>query len=140
MDEKKKRVLIIEDEEMLLQAISKKLVLSGFETITCTNAKEALDSLGGLDGVVDAIWLDYYLPDMNGLEFMNEIKNNERWVNIPVIVVSNSASEEKKNSMLALGVRRYVLKAKYRLEDIVKIIKKVIEENSLKLNGSEDKS
>lgn len=131
-----KKIMVIEDEEMLLQAISKKLQSSGFETVTCTNAQQALDYLKNLKGRLDAIWLDYYLPDMDGLEFMHEVKKNENWSKIPVIVVSNSASEQKKNSMLALGIKRYILKAKYRLEDIVAIIKKVIEENSLQTRAN----
>ena len=134
--EEKKKILVIEDEEMLLQAISKKLVSSGFETVTCTKAEQALDYLKSSEKPFDVIWLDYYLPDMDGLEFMNELKNNEIWARIPVVVVSNSASEDKKNSMLALGVKEYILKAKYRLEDIVKIITEVIGRNSL--NSNED--
>jgi CheY-like chemotaxis protein len=135
MEDRKKRILVIEDEEMLLQAISKKLKSSGFDTVTCTNANQALDYLKNLQEPLDVIWLDYYLPDMNGLEFMNEIKKNENWSKIPVVVVSNSASEQKKSSMLALGIKRYVLKAKYRLEDIVSMIKEVIEEDSLQKEG-----
>ena len=55
----------------------------------------------------------------------------ERFTKIPVIVVSNSASEEKGKNMLALGVRKYLLKASYRLDELIPIIKHFIaEENS----------
>ena len=56
------KVMVIEDEEMLLRAISKKLTKSGFETVTCTNAKQALDYLGSFDENPDAIWLDSGKP------------------------------------------------------------------------------
>lgn len=124
MDEKIK-VLVVEDEELLLQAISKKLSSQGIEVVTSTSATQAMDYLKNLDGLPDAIWLDYYLPDMNGLDFVKELKKEEKWSEIPVVVVSNSASDEKKNSMLALGVDKYVLKAQHRLEEIIDVIKDI---------------
>lgn len=127
MADDKIRVMVIEDEEMLLNAVVKKLSASGFDTISCTNAKQAVDYLESLDELPDVIWLDYYLPDMNGIEFMSEIKRNEGWSDIPVLVVSNSASEEKKNAMLALGAKKYVLKAKYKLDDIINMIGEFVE-------------
>lgn len=130
MEYKKTKIIVIEDEELLLQAIVKKLSSSGFETLSCTTARQAIDYLKSIKEIPDAIWLDYYLPDMNGIEFMHELKKNKKWAKIPVIVVSNSASAQKKNAMLALGVKKYVLKAKYRLDDIIDIIKEIVEANS----------
>ena len=124
--EVKLKLMVIEDEELLLQAISQKLVNLGFDVVTCTSARQALDYLKNFLKLPDAIWLDYYLPDMNGLEFVRELKKNEKWGRIPVIVVSNSASDQKKNAMLALGVEKYVLKAQFRLEEIVDMIRKMI--------------
>ncbi|OGM23400.1 hypothetical protein A2865_04410 [Candidatus Woesebacteria bacterium RIFCSPHIGHO2_01_FULL_39_17] len=125
--EKTIKVMVIEDEELLLQAISKKLTSKGFEPITCTSAKQALDYLANITEYPDVIWLDYYLEDMNGLEFMRELRKKEAWTKIPVVVVSNSASDEKKASMLELGVKEYILKAQYRLEDIIQILREVVE-------------
>jgi CheY-like chemotaxis protein len=122
--------MVIEDESLLLQAISKKLDAVGFEGVLCLNAKEAIKYLQGSGELPDVIWLDYYLPDMSGFEFLSEIRRNERWKKIPVVVVSNSASEKKKSAMLALGVKKYILKAEYKLSDIVEIIKEIIQGDS----------
>jgi len=118
--------MVIEDEELLLQAISKKLASQKIEAITCTSAKQAFDYLKSIPELPDVIWLDYYLQDMNGLEFMRQMKKNDLWAKIPVVVVSNSASDEKKSSMLALGVDKYVLKAQYRLDEIIEMIREII--------------
>lgn len=114
--------MVIEDEDMLLQAISKKLQLNNIAVTACTSAEQALDCLKETLRVPDAIWLDYHLKHMDGLTFMTRLKENVAWENIPVFVVSNSASEEKVHAMLALGAKKYILKAEYRLEDIIKII------------------
>ena len=126
MEEKTHSIMVIEDEELLLRAISKKLTSEGHQAITCTSSRQAIDYLKNLEILPDAIWLDYYLGDMNGLEFMNELKKNEVWSKIPVFVVSNSASAQKKNAMLALGAKDYLLKAEYKLDEIIKKISKYL--------------
>ena len=120
------KIMVVEDENLLLQAISKKMVVSGIEVISCLSAEQALDYLKNLTELPDAVWLDYHLKDMDGLEFMKNLKANPLWKDIPVFVVSNSASPEKVNGMLALGAKRYILKAEHRLDEIIASIKEFI--------------
>lgn len=120
-------VMILEDEIVLLEAIAKKFSLNDIKTISCTSGKQALDYLNNLIRLPSAIWLDYYLKDMNGLEFMQELKKNEAWAKIPVIVVSNSANNDKVKQMLALGASQYLLKAAVRLDDMVNNFKKILQ-------------
>lgn len=128
MTNAKLKVMVVEDEALLLEAIGKKLKLEGIESVLCPGGKQAIEYLNkNGDRLPGAIWLDYYLKDMDGLAFMGRLKQNPRWQNIPVIVVSNSASSDKVKSMLALGAKKYLLKAEYRLDDIIKTIKEFIE-------------
>lgn len=130
MSKQKPTIMVVEDEILLLQAISKKLELDGIATISCSSGKQAIDCLDNLSELPDAIWLDYQLKDMDGIEFMGHLKKKETWAQIPVIVVSNSASEDKVHSMLALGARQYLLKAEHRLDELILIMKKFIAENN----------
>ncbi|HEX6462003.1 MAG TPA: response regulator [Candidatus Saccharimonadales bacterium] len=130
MSKQNPTIMVVEDETLLLQAITKKLKLSGMDVLSCASGQQAVDYLKNLDELPDAVWLDYYLKDMNGLAFMEELKNNPTWAKIPVIVVSNSASPEKVHNMLALGARKYILKAEYRLDEIIVMIRDF-------LNGSD---
>jgi len=115
--------MVVEDEVLLLQAITKKLKLSGMDVLSCSSGQQAVDYLDSIDELPDAIWMDFYLKDMNGLALMQTIKDHPKWVNIPVIVVSNSASPEKVHHMLALGAKKYILKAEYRLDEIITMIR-----------------
>src|SRR5689334_21490392 len=92
-------IMIVEDEALLLEAVDKKLKLSQIITIPCSSVAQAIDYLRHNEVLPDAVWLDYYLKDMNGLDFMQELQKNELWKNIPVLVVSNSASPEKVQNM-----------------------------------------
>jgi two-component system chemotaxis sensor kinase CheA len=105
-------ILVVEDEKLLLEAITKKLAMNGIDTISCTT--------------VDAMWLDFQLPDMDGITLLSKIREKDEWKEVPVIVVSNSASDEKVNGMLALGAKRYLLKAEHRLEDIINDVRNII--------------
>lgn len=124
-------VLVVEDETLLLQAIAKKLELAGMTTVTCVSGKQALEYLGTLPRLPDGIWLDYYLKDIDGLEFMEELKKNPAWAGIPVVVVTNSASPEKAHRMLALGAKSYMVKSDYKLEKVVETMREIIEESRL---------
>lgn len=124
----KRLVMIIEDEVMILQAIERKLQNVGFETVSFTKATDALKYFAAGGEKPDAIWLDYYLEDdIDGIAFMQKINEYPGLSSIPVIVVSNSASQEKVNAMIALGVKKYLLKAENRLEDIVSTIHEILE-------------
>src|SRR5690349_6376915 len=122
-------IMVVEDETLLLQAITKKLKLSGMDVLSCASGQQAVDYLDSLDELPDAVWLDYYLKDMNGLAFMQQLKANAKWTNIPVIVVSNSASPDKVSNMLALGAKKYILKAEYRLDEIIKMMLDMISDS-----------
>ena len=120
-------VMIIEDEVMLLQAIEKKLRNVGFKTISFTKATDALRYFADGGTKPDAVWLDYYLEDdIDGIGFMQKLNEKPDLSKIPVIVVSNSASQEKVNAMAALGAEKYLLKAENRLEDIAQMIQDIV--------------
>lgn len=129
MSKQKPTILVIEDESLLLQAITKKLKLSNLDVLSCSSGQQALDYLQNLEELPDAVWLDYYLKDMNGLAFMRALKEHERWAHLPVIVVSNSAGPEKVHNMLALGAKKYILKAEYPLDKIIQMMLEFIQES-----------
>ena len=126
MSGKNPTIMVVEDEALLLQAITKKLKLSNLDVVSCASGEQAIDYLTSLDELPEAVWLDYYLKDMNGLAFMQKLKDDPRWSDIPVVVVSNSASPEKVHNMLALGAKKYILKAEFRLDEIIEMISELI--------------
>lgn len=124
-----KTILVLEDEQALSEVISKKLELSGFKVLTARKVNQALDYLQ--EGAkVDCVWLDHYLLGKeNGLDFVATLKNNGKWQKIPIFVVSNTASGDKVQAYLHLGVEKYFTKANYKLEEIIEQVKKTLEES-----------
>lgn len=126
MEQQKNTIMVVEDEKLLLDAISKKLTLNGFTVAEYTNGITAITELISHTSTPDIIWLDYYLSDMNGLEFVTEMRKHG--ISIPVVIVSNSASDTKVKTMLALGVKKYLLKAHFRLEEIISELHSMVKE------------
>lgn len=126
MNQKNPAVLVVEDEKPLQEAIKIKLEISGFDVVTARSVEQALNFMKDIEKI-DIIWLDHYLLGKeNGLDFVVKIKNHKEWKEIPIFIVSNTASQEKVNSYMSLGIEKYYVKANYRLDDIIKDIKKTL--------------
>lgn len=124
-------ILVIEDEEPLLDAITKKLELNGFTVLTARTVREGLAKVEEVkEGKIDAIWLDHYLKgDEDGLDFLMHLKEQSKKLGeVPIFVVSNTASEEKVISYLQLGAHKYYTKANSRLDQIVNDIQSFLTE------------
>ena len=120
--------MVMEDEMPLQEAISKKMEISGFSVVTARSVDQAMHYLEELEKI-DVIWLDHYLLGKeNGLDFVSKVKGEgSKWKNIPIFVVSNTASPEKVGAYVSLGVHKYYTKADYQLEEIIKDIKSYLE-------------
>lgn len=126
MSEPEKNILVLEDERPLLEAIRTKLALNGFEVVSARSVEEAWNHVQA-DIPFDAVWLDHYLLGKeNGLDFLVRLRSEKKLDNVPVFVVSNTASEDKKRAYLHLGAKKYFMKADFRLEDIITDIKEAI--------------
>lgn len=121
-----KVILVVEDEKPLLEAIRLSLLKNSFEVITARTAEEAKRCVNEQKNI-DAIWLDHYLLGKeNGLEFVAWCReeDNTKCRQVPIFVVSNTASSEKVASYLSLGAEKYFIKSNYKLSQIIDEIKK----------------
>jgi len=123
---KSKTILIVEDEKPLLDAISIKMQKSGYETVSARTVEQALNYLNDIQKI-DVIWLDHYLLGKgSGLDFLVRIKESEDYKNIPVFVVSNTASHDKIASYLNLGAVKFYVKAEKKLDKIINDINEYV--------------
>ena len=121
---KKKIVFVIEDDLFLIQAYQIKLEKEGVEIWTATNGKEALSFFD--KGPANIVLLDLMLPGVNGFEFLTALKKNERWKNVPVIVLTNLSQPENMKIAKDLGAVDYIVKAETKINDVMERIKKYL--------------
>src|SRR3989344_5806293 len=80
----------------------------------------------------DLVWLDLYLPGMDGFEFLEKIRGNPKTKDLKVVVVSVSGSGRKIELAEKYGVVDYFVKSNYRIDELVSLVTKII-------NGHSDK-
>ena len=121
-------ILVVEDEKPLVDAISAKLRRSGFDVVSARTVTQALAYMEDLLHI-DVVWLDHYLlGQTTGLDFVATVKGeNSSWQNVPIFVVSNTASPDKVQTYLRLGVNKYYTKSDYRLDGIISDIQSYLQ-------------
>lgn len=116
-----KTILIVEDSattRALIRAVIDEL--DDYETVEAGSGFEALKILPQQE--YDLIITDINMPDINGLELINFVRNNPRYNHLPIIIVSTERSEEDKKRGMALGATAYVTKPfkSFELQEIIK--------------------
>jgi len=123
------QIVVIEDEPLLLKTILKRFDTKGLSSVGFSSAEKAIDYLNSLEGARElpkVIWLDYYLGGITGMGFVEKVKENPLLTGIPIIVVSNGGTAKEIKKLLELGVKKYLLKANYRLDDLISLAQEFI--------------
>ncbi len=109
-----KTVLIVEDDAILLDALSMLLEMKGLRVIIARQGKEALDVLG--HDRPDLIILDLLMPEVDGFSVLRTL--HERKNTIPVFVITNLTREEDEAHLRSLGATQYLVKSNLSLDDL----------------------
>jgi CheY-like chemotaxis protein len=123
MADKKQVVLVVEDELPLLEAIITKLGHLDFDVVSATNVDQAINQLKDVKKI-DLVWLDHYLPEKPGTALVAYMKKEgSPYKDIPIFLVSNTASLQNIYDYVHLGIEKYFVKADRRLDEIIADIK-----------------
>ena len=125
MTKRKKIILIVEDDEVILRALYLSFHESEFTIATAADGEIALTMTERLKP--DLVLLDLILPKKSGFDYLAEMKANPILEPIPVIVLSNLASEDNKAKAKELGAMDYFVKSDTDLSELVQKAKKVLE-------------
>ncbi|MBN1246856.1 MAG: hybrid sensor histidine kinase/response regulator [Anaerolineae bacterium] len=104
----KKRILVVEDHDLLLYAIRDILDAEGYEVVTATDGIDALGKMG--DATPDLIIADISMPRMDGYRFFEEVHAHPEWVPIPFIFLTARAEREDRLRGKAMGAEDYIVK------------------------------
>jgi DNA-binding response OmpR family regulator len=120
-----KRVLLIEDDDLLRELYEIKLCAEGFDVEATTNGKDALDKVH--DYRPKIILLDMMMPVMTGMEFLQQFQPM-RHPKIKVLVLSNKAAPNEMYEAKKLGAADYLLKSQYTPDDLVQEVCKHLDD------------
>ncbi|MBW2030542.1 MAG: response regulator [Deltaproteobacteria bacterium] len=103
-----KRILIVDDDEMVLIALEELLKPEGYEVHTVARAREALKILEQ-DGF-DLLILDIIMPEMSGFELCRKIREMERYGQTPIVFLTAKSREEDRAQGLEAGASLFLSK------------------------------
>ncbi len=112
-----RNLLLVDDDEAALETMSRILVEAGWQTITARNGKEALAVLQKTRPA--AIVLDLLMPEMDGFEFLQHLRNESPLKTIPVIVMSGKDPTEAEREFLRDRVSTVIKKNSHSEADLL---------------------
>lgn len=114
-----RKVLIIDDNEDIRLIYSTSFEQAGYKVFT------SKDGLAGITDIIEinptVIILDLKMPEMDGYEFISNLRNNTSFKS-PVVVTSSYPDEDKKQEALKRGANLYLVKSDYSGEELVNTV------------------
>jgi DNA-binding NtrC family response regulator len=120
------RILVIDDEEIIREALEALLVVEGYEVATAATAEQGLEALSSRQ--VDAVLLDLMLPDRNGLDVLDDIRRLDD--ELPVVMVTAFGTIESAIAATKLGAFHYVPKP-FKNDEVLAVLRNAIERRRL---------
>ena len=102
------KALVVEDEEDIKQLLLEELEDKGYEVLVADDGEIALQRLS--QDVPDIIFVDVYMPVMDGLELISRIKGNPATAGVPVVMVTVMSARATEVKARELGVEHYLTK------------------------------
>jgi len=102
------KILIVDDDEVLADVLSRRLVQQGFETLTADSGNEGLARTRS--ELPDLVILDLCLPDTDGFSICEELADSQETCNIPVIILSGMDRPDILRRCRAAGCHYFVRK------------------------------
>ncbi|MBL7158770.1 MAG: response regulator [Candidatus Omnitrophica bacterium] len=119
-----KKILIVDDELLILDLLQVRLEANKFEVIKATNGEEALEKAKGIPRP-DLIVLDVLMPPPNGFQVCRTLKDDPDYRDIPIILLTAKSTESDKFWGTESGADAYITKP-YSAEEFVTLIKSLI--------------
>lgn len=122
--ENTKKILIVEDEVVLLDLIADRFIDSGYKVEKASTAEVGIKK--ALEYRPDLILLDIILPKMDGLTMLKKLRKDKWGSSVPVIVLSNIGDQKKVSEAISIGVYDYLVKSNVKLSEVVEEVREVI--------------
>lgn len=121
---KKTLSILVVDDSIMTRTLQRNILESyGYHVIAAVDGKDALSKL--MENEFDIIVSDIQMPNMDGLELTEKIKQDKRYEKIPVILVTALESIEDKKRGIEVGADAYIIKSSFEQSNLLDTIKRL---------------
>jgi putative two-component system response regulator len=103
-----KNILLVDDSNTNLVLLESLLTRKGYNVTASLSAKDGFDSMK--ETIPDLIYLDLIMPEVDGFQFIRQMKDTDKWKNIPVVILSAVSDDDVIKKCLDLGAVDYMTK------------------------------
>jgi len=121
----KKKILIVEDDLPILGVLVEMFEREKFEVLKARDGEKGLNM--AIKKKPDLILLDIVMPKMDGVTVLQKLREDKWGKDVPIILLTNLISAEKASEAAQSGVRDYLVKTDWKLEDVVKKVRQKLE-------------
>lgn len=116
----KKRILVVDDEVDLVETVRFSIELEGYDVLVAYNGEEGLNQARKENP--DLILLDLMLPKLDGYKVCRLLKFDERYKNIPILMLTAKTQDKDKAIGMETGADEYITKP-FEIDELVKKVK-----------------
>ena len=120
----KKKILLVEDDPLLVKMYTVKFVKAGFDVVTAFDGEMGYDL--AMKENFDILILDVMLPKLSGIDLLAKLRAIKAAEQVPVIFLSNLTNQEEISKAKKLGAKEFLIKANLTPSNIVEVVKKYI--------------
>lgn len=121
------KILIIEDDKLLSDAYKLILEKHGHNVATAYNGREGLEK--AVTHKPKIILLDLLMPEMDGIEFLENYNADGKRKDVAIVVLSNLGDEKKVEKAMELGAYKYIVKAHARPDELSLIVNHLVDKD-----------
>ncbi len=103
-------ILIVDDSPTIVKFVSFSLRNQGFKVLTACDGMDAIEKISNHPTPVDLIITDLNMPNVDGYEFISTLRRNNRYHDIPIIILSSEEEEADKKRGIEAGASSYLVK------------------------------
>ncbi|MBI3115402.1 MAG: response regulator [Candidatus Kerfeldbacteria bacterium] len=118
------KIVLVEDDTFLAGMYITKLTMEHFDVRLATDGKQGLKLIQ--DEQPDLVLLDIILPKLSGFDILKEVRQDPRFKNLPILLLTNLGAREDVERGLALGATDYLIKAHFLPTEVVGKIKRLV--------------
>jgi len=104
------KALIIDDSRAIRRILGSVVRELGFEVSEAENGREGLEKLINMQPPAEVVLVDWNMPEMNGLEFVNQVRADDRWRGVKLMMVTSVTEADQMVKALSAGADEYVMK------------------------------
>ena len=104
------KAMIIDDSRAMRRILGETIRELGFEVSEASNGRDALAKLDNMGPPVRLMLVDWNMPEMNGLEFVTQLRQDERFQGSLIVMVTTETAIDQMLNALEAGANEYVMK------------------------------